>query len=124
MAINLCMTCGACCAYYRASFYWGEGDDAAPGGVPVELTEKLNDFYRVMRGTNQSRPRCTALMGIIGARVSCSIYARRASVCRSFEPAWAEGVPNERCDQARASFGLPPLRPELWHGPGDLPQAA
>ncbi|MBR7358785.1 YkgJ family cysteine cluster protein, partial [Klebsiella pneumoniae] len=22
--INPCMTCGACCAYFRVSFYWAE----------------------------------------------------------------------------------------------------
>ncbi|WP_374212354.1 YkgJ family cysteine cluster protein [Thiothrix subterranea] len=26
---NPCMTCGACCASFRVSFYWGE-TDAAP----------------------------------------------------------------------------------------------
>ncbi|MLR39642.1 YkgJ family cysteine cluster protein, partial [Salmonella enterica subsp. enterica] len=24
--LNPCMTCGACCAYFRVSFYWAEGD--------------------------------------------------------------------------------------------------
>ncbi|EAX0008081.1 YkgJ family cysteine cluster protein, partial [Salmonella enterica] len=23
--LNPCMTCGACCAYFRVSFYWAEG---------------------------------------------------------------------------------------------------
>jgi len=54
---NPCLRCGACCAYFRASFYWGEADDTAPNGVPVELTEDLTAFRRVMIGTNGKEPR-------------------------------------------------------------------
>ncbi|HBP8873638.1 TPA: YkgJ family cysteine cluster protein, partial [Escherichia coli] len=25
---NPCMRCGACCAFFRVSFYWAEADDA------------------------------------------------------------------------------------------------
>ena len=105
---NPCVTCGACCALYRASFYWAEADDAG-GTVPVELTEKLNDFRRVMRGTNQPAPRCIALVGTIGQHIYCRIYENRASVCRDFPVAWQDGQPNERCDKARIAWGLPPL---------------
>jgi hypothetical protein len=108
---NPCVACGACCAFYRASFYWAEADDAPGGTVPVELTEKLNDFRRVMRGTNQPKPRCVALLGEIGRSVRCSIYERRASVCREFPVSWEQGVPNGQCDAARAAWGLPALRP-------------
>ncbi|ENJ4382725.1 YkgJ family cysteine cluster protein, partial [Salmonella enterica] len=38
--LNPCMTCGACCAYFRVSFYWAEGDDAS-GRVPASLTEPV-----------------------------------------------------------------------------------
>ena len=107
---NPCIACGACCAFYRASFYWAEADDAG-GTVPVELTEKLNDFRRVMRGTNQPKPRCVALVGEIGKHIYCSIYDQRSSVCRDFPVAWEKGLPNERCDKARMAWGLPPLPP-------------
>ncbi len=50
--INPCMTCGACCAYFRVSFYWAEADDAG-GLVPSALTEPLTPFLRCMSGTNQ-----------------------------------------------------------------------
>ena len=106
---NPCIACGACCAYYRASFYWAEADEGLGGTVPVELTEKLNDFRRVMKGTNGAHRRCVALLGEIGQRVGCSIYERRASVCREFEVSWHGGVRNERCDRARAAWGLAPL---------------
>lgn len=108
-AANPCITCGACCAYYRASFYWAETDAAADGTVPAQLTEKLNDFRAVMRGTNGSNPRCIALIGQIGQSVGCSIYPLRASVCRDFKLSWENGVHNERCDKARAAWGLEPL---------------
>jgi len=108
-ASNPCVSCGACCAFYRASFYWAEADNAPGGTVPVELTEKLNDFRRVMKGTSQKSPRCIALLGEIGQSVRCSIYEVRASVCRDFDLSWLNNVHNERCDQARAAWGLAPL---------------
>ena len=98
--INPCITCGACCALFRASFYWAEADDAG-GTVPVDLTEQLNAFRRVMKGTNDPSPRCVALVGEIGRQIYCSIYDRRSSVCRDFPVAWENGLPNERCDKAR-----------------------
>lgn len=122
--LNPCLNCGACCAYYRASFYWAEADDETPGGVPVEMTKKLNEFRRVMIGTNQKNPRCIALMGEIGESVHCSIYERRSSVCRAFEPSWLDGKPNENCDKARIAWGLPPLRPDEWNAPDTFPRAA
>lgn len=108
-AVNPCITCGACCAYYRASFYWAEAGADSGGNVPVELTEKLNDFRRVMRGTNQKTPRCVALLGEIGVSIGCSIYELRSSVCRDFDVSWINGIRNERCDQARIAWGLEPL---------------
>jgi Fe-S-cluster containining protein len=122
--VNPCLDCGACCAFFRASFYWAESDLATEGGVPAELTEKLNDFRMVMQGTNDSSPRCIALMGIIGKKVYCNIYEKRASVCRDFQPAWLNGEPNERCDKARSQWGLPELTPEVWNQPDNFPKAA
>lgn len=119
MPANPCLTCGACCAFFRASFYWREASDELPGGVPVELTEDLTPVYRVMKGTNQSMPRCVALEGEIGKAVFCSIHAARANVCRDFPASFLDGVPNPRCDQARAGHGLPPLTPSDWLLPED-----
>ena len=120
---NPCLTCGACCAYYRASFYWTEGDDVAGGTVPVDLTESLNLHLRVMRGTNNPNPRCIALDGEIGHCVSCSIYNLRSSVCREFPYSWENGIHNERCDKARQAWGLEPLAPPDKKE-SDLPKAA
>lgn len=112
--LHPCLTCGACCAFYRASFYWAEANDADGGTVPVDLTEKVNDFFIAMKGMNGPKPRCIALRGTIGERVYCSIYDLRASVCREFPVSWELGVPNDRCDKARAAWGLPPLQPDAW----------
>lgn len=113
---NPCLKCGACCAFYRASFYWAEGDDATAGGVPAELTRKLDDFRRMMIGTGGSTPRCIALEGTIGEKVRCTIYESRSSVCRDFQAAWIDAKPNERCEKARAAWGLSPLEADAWDG--------
>jgi len=112
---NPCLTCGACCAFYRASFYYREADDCTANGVPAELTEDLNQFRRVMKGTDQKSPRCIALVGEIGRGGHCGIYERRSSVCREFPASYADGVTREeRCDKARALHSLAPLTPEDW----------
>jgi uncharacterized protein len=108
---NLCMSCCACCAAFRVSSYWAEGDDAVAGGVPVNLTIKVNPLRRAMRYTGISHPRYIALNGRPGRRVHCRIYERRPSVCRNFEPSWNGGARNPLCDKARAAFGLEPLLP-------------
>ena len=94
------------------------------GGVPADMTDKLNDFRLVMKGTNGPSPRCIALMGIIGKKVHCSIYEKRASACRDFDPSWQNGHPHERCDMARRAWGLPPLSPGIHHSPDHFPRAA
>jgi uncharacterized protein len=118
---NPCLTCGACCAYFRASFYWAE-TDAAPGGLtPTHLTTRLTPHLAVMNGTERATPRCVALHGQIGIEVRCVIHPLRPSPCREFPASWIDGVPNERCDRARAAHGLPPLvRPTETDAPSPL----
>ena len=108
---NPCLECGACCAFFRISFYWSEADPAAGGLTPPELTTKLTPQRTVMRGTERTPPRCVALEGEIGSCVRCTIHPLRPSPCREFETSWADGVRHERCDRARAAHGLPPLEP-------------
>ncbi len=124
LTANPCLACGACCAFFRASFYWAETDMGAPEGVPFELVDQLSHFRCCMKGTRAASPRCVALMGIIGKQVHCAIYTRRASVCREFNPSWQDGLPNERCDRARAQWGLAPLSPHTWMSPTHFPSAA
>jgi len=106
---NPCVSCGACCAAFRVSFYWAE-TDAAPGGrVPAGMTEQLTTHLAVMRGTDRIDIRCVALEGEVGRAVRCCIYAERPTPCRDLEPSWLHGKRNDQCDRARARHGLPPL---------------
>jgi len=107
---NPCLRCGACCTVFRASFYWAEADDASHGGVPAALTVRVGALRRAMRRRPDGR--CAALRGEPGRSVFCSIYERRPSVCRSFEPHWRAGVEGSRCLEARRRLGLPPLPEE------------
>lgn len=105
---NPCISCGACCAYFRVSFYWAESEEAG-GVVPQVLTEQVTPFLSCMQGTHSRSPRCVALEGEIGKAVSCSIYLNRPSPCHEFDQSGLNGVTNEACDRARARYGMPPL---------------
>ncbi|MEN9434838.1 MAG: hypothetical protein RLZZ422_2427 [Pseudomonadota bacterium] len=106
---NPCLSCGACCASFRVSFYWGETTDNPFGTVPVALTEPINPTRVAMRGTNCNQPHCIALEGVVGQATSCKIYEQRSSTCREFTASWEDGQPNKICDKARAKYGLAPL---------------
>jgi len=116
---NPCLTCGACCARFRVSFYWAETDAVKGGKVPFVLTEQITRFRLCMQGTNQKSPRCVALKGVIGKRVTCTIHATRPSTCREFGVHLEGGkvcvtrAELERCNQARAAWGLSPLPSSL-----------
>ncbi|MBU6153936.1 MAG: YkgJ family cysteine cluster protein [Bdellovibrionales bacterium] len=108
MSPHPCLSCGACCAYFRVSFYWAEP-------VPDQFTEKLNTHRSFMIGTDSSvEPRCVALQGVVGKHVSCGIYGNRPSPCREFEASFESGVENTRCSAARKAKGLSPLTPGDW----------
>ncbi len=104
-----CETCGACCAFFRVSF----PDNAANGingfGVPEDYSVVLNCLQRSMKGTQAMNPRCIALEGQVGVRVSCRIYAHRPSTCRDFKLSWENNIGNLLCDRARGFFGLQPF---------------
>ncbi|WP_255987336.1 YkgJ family cysteine cluster protein [Chitinolyticbacter albus] len=100
---NPCLNCGACCASFRVSFYWGE-TDAAPGGtVPQAMVVPITPWHVAMRGTDHKPVHCVALQGRVGEQVGCSIYAQRSSTCHEFD------VGDARCNQARSLHGLPAL---------------
>jgi uncharacterized protein len=105
-----CMSCGACCAFFRVSFYWGE-QVSAGGVVPDELTQKVNPQFSCMQGTGSKPARCVALAGTIGEAVACTIYEQRSSTCREFAMSGEgeDGLHNPECDKARAFHGLAPL---------------
>ncbi|WP_082191431.1 YkgJ family cysteine cluster protein [Cellvibrio sp. pealriver] len=103
-----CLTCGACCASFRVSFYWGECQSAG-GTVPDELIMKVTPHHVCMKGTEKSPVHCAALVGMPGERVSCSIYENRSSTCREFDIWNEDGTVNEACTRAREIYGLIPI---------------
>jgi Fe-S-cluster containining protein len=102
MTTNPCQTCGACCAHFRVSFYWGEADDAPGGIVPAQLTEAVSPHLRCMKGTGSKPARCVALEGDVGKWVTCTIYPQRPSTCREFDVLDVDGASNPRCAELRA----------------------
>ena len=111
-----CLTCGACCAFFRVSFHWSEADAALGGAVPFELTEPLRTHERAMRSTSQAQPRCIALDADIGRHSRCTIHDRRPSVCALVPASWEFGAASAQCDKARLAHGLPVLVPKDWIG--------
>ncbi|WXL27322.1 YkgJ family cysteine cluster protein [Ectopseudomonas mendocina] len=107
---NPCLTCGACCAFFRVSFFWGECQSAG-GTVPDDKVVQISPHRVAMIGTDAKPVRCTALMGTVGEGVRCTLYEHRSTPCREFEASWVDGVHNPRCDDARRAHGLPPLTP-------------
>lgn len=101
-----CITCGACCATFRVSFYWAETDAHPQGQVPQQLTIPISPYHVAMRGTDRRPGRCVALDGEIGQQSICRIYPQRSSTCREFEAG------GERCNRARQNFGLPLISAE------------
>ena len=95
---HACLSCGACCAFYRVSFYWAEGEH-----LPAHMVEPLTPVYSCMAGTNQPTPRCVALQGQIGEQVSCSVYAHRSSTCKEVQAG------DSQCLKARQAAGLIPM---------------
>ena len=111
-----CLTCGACCAYFRVMFYWRESSrEDHDRAVPAHLTEKLDETFQVMRGTETKHSRaCIAFEGRIGTSSKCTIYENRPTPCRAFAASFEDGTKNPRCDEARAHHGLAPLTRADW----------
>ncbi len=109
---NPCLTCGACCAHFRVSFFWGECRSAG-GPVPDDLVVPIDSTFVAMVGTESKPVRCTALVGEVGQEVHCSIYSNRSSICREFHASWygEDKGYNPDCDTARIAHGLKPLEP-------------
>lgn len=108
-----CLSCGACCAFFRVSFHWTE-TAAESHGVPIALTTQISQYVNAMNGTDQAKPSCVALKGIIGESTSCGIYEQRPGCCRIFKASFEDGSINERCEKARLSKGLKVLQASDW----------
>lgn len=119
-----CLSCGACCAFFRISLHWSEAEPDLGGVVPAELTEAYGRHQRAMRGTSAAPVRCIALRGEVGVHAPCRIYAQRPQVCRDLATSWEHGEASAQCDRARAAHGLPPLTPADFPGVESVDPAA
>jgi uncharacterized protein len=99
---DACLSCGACCTYFRVSFYWAEAEAL---DMPTDYVEPLTPVYSCMKGTNQKNPRCVALQGTIGEQVSCGMYESRSSSCKEVQ------IADEQCNKARRHHHMIPLVP-------------
>jgi uncharacterized protein len=95
---DACLSCGACCTFFRVSFYWAEGLE-----MPEDHIEELTAVYSCMKGTNQKLPRCIALRGTVGKQVSCEIYEVRSSSCKEVR------VGDIQCNKARLAHQMIPF---------------
>lgn len=95
---DACLSCGACCAYFRVSFYWAEGLN-----MPEHYTEPVTPVYSCMAGTNQKNPRCVALVGTLGEAVSCGMYEQRSSSCKEVQ------IADAQCNKARIAHNMIPF---------------
>ena len=95
---DACLSCGACCSYFRVSFYWAEGID-----MPEDYVEALTPVYSCMKGTNQANPRCIALQGEVGKQVSCGMYEQRSSSCKEVQ------IADAQCNKARIAHKMIPF---------------
>jgi uncharacterized protein len=112
--LNPCLSCGACCAYFRVSFYAGEVDCHPGGTVPDALVLPINAVMVCMKNTEQGGQSCIALRGTPGKPgISCAIYTHRPSPCREFLAWNPDGTPNSACHRLRMKWGLPTLQPLL-----------
>src|SRR3546814_88963 len=120
-AYNPCLSCGACCAHFRVSFYCGEIAGESGGTVPPELVTQVGPLRACMQGTEYGGKRCTALRGELGqSGIHCAIYEQRPSPCREFSPWLEHGEPNPDCQRVRKAIGLPAL-PPLPHDDDETP---
>lgn len=102
---NPCLSCGACCAFFRVIFHWIECIEKK---IPEHTVEKISDRELCMKGTNKSRPHCICLSGEIGQKVHCLIYEERPYPCIRFKASLNGSNPS--CDRARAYYGLKSLK--------------
>lgn len=95
---DACLSCGACYAFFRVSFYWAEGIH-----MPEHHTEPVTPVYSCMVGTNQADPRCIVLEGTIGQQVSCGMYEQRSSSCKEVQ------IADDQCNKARHAHNMIPF---------------
>lgn len=101
-----CQTCGACCQsppeldqaiYVRVS----QAELVhLQNKAPQHVVALKKPSYGASGALKMCGGQCSALLGQVGEKVSCSIYEDRPSVCKQFEPE------SECCYLAREEAGL------------------
>lgn len=103
-----CQSCGACCCNSARNMKVGSRDY-----VEIERSDALSQSRDLLRELAERRnrawfmklvddeERCVALDGVVGDRVSCSIYVLRPQGCRRVNAGDSE------CIAARKLHGLP-----------------
>ena len=86
--------------WFKTQFAGPEQAEADARGIPIELTEQVNQRFSCMAGTNCANPRCAALDGEVGHKAGCRIYAQRPEPCREVQAGDAQ------CATARAKYGM------------------
>ncbi len=100
-----CVTCGACCQSLlcvgvRPSDTVDEDLTWSIVAGDSETGEAVVDRY--MRRDEETMA-CTALQGVIGEKVGCSIYETRPRMCHDFDAG------SDRCHAIRRAFGIEPF---------------
>lgn len=96
-----CLSCGACCTIWDVRLS-KEDIDIVPNELTVPIFPLIPMRKDMIKMKNENS-RCCALDGVIGERVSCSIYDKRPSACRKFE------YGSTGCNEARIRFNLSPV---------------
>lgn len=97
-----CQECGACCSYFKITFYKDINKQ-----LPTDMVIKINKNTNAMKGADIFKGKCCAFNGTIGKNCECTIYNVRPNVCREFPVYLRNGKQNPKCYRAREHFGLP-----------------
>ena len=92
-----CQACGACCFGAQGWVDVDEALDATPRKLCQDFAGRTRGYR--MGAMTMVGGHCIALAGALGA-CSCSIYAKRPTSCREFEPG------SEACLEARCRAGV------------------
>lgn len=86
-----CLTCGACCNFFKIiTINYNDYDSLHESIKPfiMQSVPPCNpvNFNMITIEAENKFPRCTALQGVVGEKVHCSVYEHRPPACRSFKP--------------------------------------
>lgn len=104
-----CQSCGACCVGNLDAKSYVHLFDVDVARLPAEWRGRLVPLrpiagaapFALATHDSAGLDVCVALRGVVGDRVSCSIYEARPDACRGFEPG-ARGCLEARCEAGLA----------------------